>query len=163
MTSDGTYTYQYNDRHQLTSVKQGSTTLGSYQYDAMGRRVQKISSTGGSKRFLWGGWNLLAEYNTSNGLIRNMVYGVGVDNIVASISNTGAKTYHVQDGRGNTVATANQAQSQIFSFKYSPFGMGNAGADQDETGTAYKWKGRNKEPSAIAHRRVASATCTGAD
>ena len=39
LTSDGTFTYTYNPRNQLTLVKQGNQTRGSNTYDGLGRRV----------------------------------------------------------------------------------------------------------------------------
>ncbi|API57990.1 hypothetical protein BSL82_00625 [Tardibacter chloracetimidivorans] len=44
LTFDGTLTYGYDVEGRLTSVKQGAITLGSYAFDAQGRRKSKSAS-----------------------------------------------------------------------------------------------------------------------
>ena len=39
-------TYGYNNRNQVTSIKQASTTVGSYTYDAAGNRNGKTLANG---------------------------------------------------------------------------------------------------------------------
>ncbi len=41
LTYDGTFTYLYDAESRLISVKQGSTAVASYAYDAQGRRKSK--------------------------------------------------------------------------------------------------------------------------
>lgn len=43
LTSDGTKTYDWNALNQLIEVKEGSTTVATFEYDGKGRRTTSDS------------------------------------------------------------------------------------------------------------------------
>ena len=43
LTSDGTKTYFWNALNQLVEVKEGSTTIATFEYDGKGRRTEKAA------------------------------------------------------------------------------------------------------------------------
>ncbi|MCM0608475.1 MAG: hypothetical protein KA711_05675 [Ideonella sp. WA131b] len=47
LLADGTHSYQWNERNQLTGLSAGATSLASFSYDSLGTRVrhQKPSSS----------------------------------------------------------------------------------------------------------------------
>jgi len=54
MLTDGTYTYVWNARNELVTVKQGAPVVATYAYDALGRRTSKTVS-GTTSGFVYGG------------------------------------------------------------------------------------------------------------
>jgi len=42
LTSDGTKTYVWNALNQLVEVKEGTTTIATFEYDGAGRRTEKV-------------------------------------------------------------------------------------------------------------------------
>ena len=43
LTSDGTKTYYWNALNQLVEVKEGTTTIATFEYDGEGRRTEKVA------------------------------------------------------------------------------------------------------------------------
>ena len=70
--------YGYNGSNELTSATVGGTTTG-LSYDPAGRLYQT-----GSTRFLYDGEQVVGEYDTSGGLLRRYVPGLGLDSIVTA-------------------------------------------------------------------------------
>jgi len=146
-TNDGRWTFTWDGENRLVSM-QGLSTVPSgakkkldFTYDYQGRRIQKIGSAwNGSayvaqstNKFVYDGWNLVAELNGSNGLLRTYMWGLdvsggiqgagGVGGLVA-IKPTGTNALFVAyDGNGNVTglidATTGTTSGQ---FEYGPFG-----------------------------------------
>ncbi|HXT42394.1 MAG TPA: RHS repeat-associated core domain-containing protein, partial [Candidatus Angelobacter sp.] len=112
-----------------------------YTYDYQGRRIQKIVSTwngsayvaASTNRFLYDGWNLIAELNNTNGVIRSYLWGLdlsgseqgagGVGGLLA-IKPTGTNTLFVAyDGNGNVTGLIDATTGTTTgNFEYGPFG-----------------------------------------
>src|SRR5438094_2759757 len=89
-TNDGRWTFTWDAENRLVSMQALSTVPSGakkkidFTYDYGGRRTQKIVSTwNGSayvaqstNKFLYDGWNLIAELNNTNGLIRSYIWGL---------------------------------------------------------------------------------------
>jgi RHS repeat-associated protein len=115
-----------------------------FAYDASGRRIQKVvkawnttTSTyqvNSDTRFLYDGFNLIAEFNglASNAVVRTYVWGTdlsgslqgagGVGGLLAV--NAGSATYFPTfDGNGNVLGLVNASTGTLdASFEYDPFG-----------------------------------------
>ncbi len=159
LKTDGIVDYVYDSENRLVEMK--TTTMAKawnfpdrsikFKYDYMGRRVQKtvadaeqVTSTNpagivSSRRYLYDGWNLIAEYNAPNGtsigsLVRSYTWGL---DIALSMSNAGGvgallqiadhptgKTYlPTYDGNGNIASLINADSGAIAAiYEYSPFG-----------------------------------------
>jgi len=73
-TSDGTKTFSYNLTHQLIQASQGSTTLGTYQYDGLSRRTAKTVE-GRKRLFVYGGhYDPMGEYDDQGGILKEYAY-----------------------------------------------------------------------------------------
>ncbi len=111
----------------------------------MGRRVQKrvVDVTQNqeisARRFLYDGWNLVAEYaapggTTCGALLRSYTWGLDIVNTMASAGGVGAllqiadhptgKTFlPTYDGNGNIAALLNAASGALAAaYEYSPYG-----------------------------------------
>jgi RHS repeat-associated protein len=153
-------TYAYNARGQLTSVKQGSTTLGAFVHDGLGRRVQKTIS-GVVTKYVYDGWNPIQERDSKNKVTANMLAGPGLDQWFSRIPVTGPASYYLTDALGSTVGLADPSGTVATSYTYEPFGRttvsGTAstnpfrftGREEDSTGALalYHYRARYYSPS----------------
>src|SRR5713101_9289077 len=97
MTSDGSHSYTWDARNQLSKIDSGTTA--SFGYDPFGRRYNKnILST--NTNFLYDGANAVQEAigaNTANSLMG------GVDEVFQRTDALGARSF-LGDAPGSTVA-----------------------------------------------------------
>ena len=89
MTNDGRWTFTWDGENRLvsmqalSSVPTGAKKKLDFTYDYQGRRTQKIVSTwngssyvaASTNKFVYDGWNLVAELNETNGIIRSYLWG----------------------------------------------------------------------------------------
>ena len=120
LTNDGTRSYNWDAANQLASVSQGGSTIASFIYDALGRRVS--SALGGSTR----------EYAYANGAIAQEEDGTGAsiaNSITSPVSgqmylrtdSTGQRSV-LADVEGSTLALTDASGVVQTSYTYSPFG-----------------------------------------
>ncbi|MBI4747115.1 MAG: hypothetical protein HY774_01385 [Acidobacteria bacterium] len=69
LTGDGTRTYEYNDRNDLTAIVEGTKRF-EFTYDGLGRRYKMVYKTNGvttfTRRFIWcGAQPCYEQYNTA--------------------------------------------------------------------------------------------------
>ena len=147
LTSDGLWTNSWDAYNRLVQIVTASGVSDAaklkldFIYDAQGRRVQKIVShyIGGdympisTNRFLYDGWNLIAELNGANELVRGYTWGVdlggqaqenwGVGGLLSVTTNGGVANFVVYDGNGNVMALVNSANINVTAqYDYGPFG-----------------------------------------
>ncbi len=157
-TSDGRWTNTWDAENRLISMETRADLLGDvprlrleFQYDFQGRRVRKqVFSLSGSSwvqvldvRFVYDGWNLLAEVNSSGTAIRSYVWGLdlsgsmqaagpdpsgvgsagGVGGLLAVNAGTNGTHFAASDGNGNVVGLFKSNDAAVTAiFEYGPFG-----------------------------------------
>jgi RHS repeat-associated protein len=160
LTGDGTFTYVYNARNQLTTAKQGSTTLGAYVYDGLGRRVQKTSSSVITK-VVYDSWNVAQEKDSKNKITFNELEGLSLDQVFSRNPVSGSTSYLLTDALGSTVGLADTSGVVGTSYTYEPFGrtavsgasstnpFGFTGRENDATGSLalYNYRARSYSPT----------------
>jgi RHS repeat-associated protein len=153
-TNDGTNTYSWDARHQLASVT--GPVSASFQYDAVGRRTQKVigSTTTG---YLYDGINYVQEQNAAGAVTATLLTG-GVDQLFGRMTSAGISV-PLTDALGSVIAETGSAQTITTSFAYEPYGKttqtgtttGNSqqytGRENDATGLYY-YRARYYSPSA---------------
>ncbi len=77
LTGDGTKTYLWDVRNRLIEIKQGATSIATFQYDALGRRAVKIVS-GATTKYLYDGIDAVQELSSTNTPLANVV-SAGLD------------------------------------------------------------------------------------
>lgn len=137
LTSDGLVDYAYDAENRLVRMETSSNAqtynfphkLLEFKYDYMGRRVQKrvvdvdASQEISCRRYLYDGWNLVAEYAAPGGtsigaLLRSYTWGLDIARSLSNAGGVGAllqiadhpsgKTYlPTYDGNGNIVSLLN--------------------------------------------------------
>jgi len=135
LTGDGVWTFGYDNESHLTSAVKTGVNVA-FSYDALGRQTQK--DVGGTKtRYIYSGFQRLAEYNTAGSLTSRFVYGDGMDEplIVLNASNVITAYLH-HDSLGSIVATSNTSGTVTNKNKYMPWGEGTV------TGTTFGFTGQ---------------------
>lgn len=155
LTSDGIWTYTWDAENRLGRMTTTSAAvMGGYpnreidfRYDYLGRRVEKKvfdltnSQTLTTRRFIYEGWNLIAEYTVTPAqnalvMIRSYTWGLDIARTFTDAGGVGAlleitdhasgKAYFpTYDGNGN-IATLINASPTTYSlaaaYEYSPYG-----------------------------------------
>jgi len=130
MTSDGVRTYTYDGENRLISVTLGGYTW-SYVYDYLGRRIQKSGTGISTTKYLYDGWNLIAELDSSGNIQRRFAWGLDVSGSLAGAGGVGglllidaglAQYWPVYDASHNVVAIYDSAGGFAAGYEYDPFG-----------------------------------------
>ncbi len=119
LTSKNDITYNFDQRHFLTSIVDGGNTT-TFTYSDDGVRV-KANRDGVITKYIYDADNnLLAEANDAGQIQSYYIYGA--NGLLAKLVPNGAiYTYHF-DGSGNTIAITDQSQNIVNTYAYSPFG-----------------------------------------
>lgn len=151
LTSDGTNTYTWNARNQLTQISQGGTVEMSYAYDALGRRISKTVGSGTPTQFLYDGANAVQE--TQGSTVNPLLVGLGIDERYARNDVTG-RTYFLTDRLGSTLALADSTGAIREQYSYDPYG--NVTPSDTTTGftNPYQYTGREADTSGLYYYRA---------
>ncbi len=122
LTSSGTVSYVYDVENRLVSASGG--TSATLRYDPLGR-LYEVSGASGTTRFLYDGDELVAEYNTSGGLLRRYAHGTAVDDPVIWYEGSGLTTprWLHSNWQGSVVAVTDTSASSITTNSYDEWGI----------------------------------------
>ena len=149
-TNDGRWALNWNAENRLTQVE----SLGSgpaaakrkvvWEYDYRGRRVRQTTYDGSSGsyvttsdlKFLFDGWNGLAELDgaNNNALLRSYAWGLdlsgtmegagGVGGLLLVNSTANGVHFYAMDGNGNVAALVKGSDGTVSAnYDYDPFGQ----------------------------------------
>jgi RHS repeat-associated protein len=151
LTSDGRWTYTWDAENRLIAMETTASAVAAgapkrkleFVYDHQWRRVQKkVYSWTGSAwqllsdlRFLYDGWNLLAEVGTSGSLLRSYTCGLdlsgteqgagGIGGVLLITDHQSPVTSHfyAYDGNGNVTSLVDASTGTTSAqYEYDPFG-----------------------------------------
>lgn len=118
-TTDTT-SYAYDTENQLTGVTLPSGSVG-FQYDAIGRRVEKAVTAAGVNRFIYDDEDLLAILDGNNDLLALIIHGPSSIEPIGVVS--GATNFYVHsDGLGSVVAHTNDTGVVVERMFYGAYG-----------------------------------------
>ncbi len=149
LVTNGLWIISWNGENRSTNIEsRASVATGAKRkvetlYDYLGRRVQSIISTNNgmtwtsvqTNRFVYDGWNLLAEFNgPNNSLIRSYLWGLdlsgsrqgagGVGGLLAVNAQASGVHFVGYDANGNVTSLSSASNgTQTASYEYSPFGQ----------------------------------------
>jgi RHS repeat-associated protein len=143
--SDGTNTYVWDARNQLSSISGG--VAASFQYDPLGRRINKIVG-GGATGFLYDGPNVVQELS---GLIPTATRLNGkIDEI---FTRTGTNTVgFLSDGLGSTAALTDTTGAVATQYTYEPFG--NTSSIGSTSSNSFQYTGRENDGTGLYYYRA---------
>ena len=138
LTADGTKTYYWNALNQLVEVKQGTTTLATFEYDGEGRRTEKVAA-GLTHQYIYDAEDIVEERITgsSSDTIRYH-HGVGFDEPLARTNGSSVTTYYLADHLGSIVQESSAAAAITLEREYDPWGVAMQGAST----SGYAYTGR---------------------
>lgn len=142
LTSDSIWSYNWDGENRLKEMNGTATNDASlklvFDYDYMGRRNCKAVVQGGSTnlylKFIYDGWNLLAEMNaTNNNVVRTYLWGKdlsgslqgagGVGGLLAIKETSATAHFAAFDGNGNVMGLVDGASGTVSAqYEYDPFG-----------------------------------------
>ena len=124
LTKDGTINYVYDDENRLVSTS--GSVASTFKYDPLGR-LYETKIAGVVARFLYDGDALVAEYNSSNGLVRRYAHGDQVDEplveYIGSSVGTAYRYFLHSDHQGSVIAKTNGNGEFIGKLTYDSFGI----------------------------------------
>jgi RHS repeat-associated protein len=150
LTADGLWTYTWDAENRLISMQSQALvpTAGrrklDFEYDPLGRRIGRTVSTGAggswlptsTTRWLYEGWNPVAELNSAGTLVREYVWGTDLSGnwqgaggvggllwVLEAPTVANAAHYVAYDGNGNVMGLVNAADGTWSArYEYGPFG-----------------------------------------
>ena len=146
-TNDGTNTYSWDARNQLASVT--GPVNASFQYDALGRRVQKtVGST--TTGYLYDGSNFVQEQNAAGAATATLLNG-GIDQLFARMTSAGISV-PMWDALGSVIGETNSAQTVTTSFAFEPYGTTTQSGTS--TGNSQQYTGRENDGTGLYYYRA---------
>ena len=131
LTSDGSRTYSWNARDQMTGIS--GAVSATFQYDPAGRRMQKTVA-GSTTGYLYDGANIVQEQGVG---ASNLVTGFGHDQFYARTDGSGTQV-PLSDSLQSTVGMTDAGGGLGAQFTYEPYGgttvAGSGGGSQQFTG-----------------------------
>jgi RHS repeat-associated protein len=150
LTNDLVWTYRWDGFNQLIGMEtvaawpEDLRRKLDFAYDHLGRRLQKVVWTwngGGwvaasTNRFVYDGWNLLAELSADQRLVRSFAWGWDASGTAGGAGGAGGLLFvtdhrgaepvgyaAVHDGRGNVAALLRTSDGAVAAaYDYGPFG-----------------------------------------
>jgi len=121
----------------------GSKRKLEFEYDWHWRRIKKVSHSGrngssyasvATTKFIYDGWNLLAELDSSNNVVRSYVWGTdlsgtmqgagGVGGLLMVKESDGTPHFAAYDGNGNVMGLVKGTDgTRTATYEYDPFGQ----------------------------------------
>ncbi len=122
MTEDVEKRYVYDAENRLTQVisKTTSSTIASYDYDFMGRRISSTDSSGSTTYFHYDGWNVMAESDASGTILANYYYDTSGQ--IQAMKKAGQTYYYQFNAHGDVVSLTDSSGSVVNTYTYDPWG-----------------------------------------
>jgi RHS repeat-associated protein len=127
LQNDATYTYAYDEENRLTNVTRNSDSavVGQYQYDALGRRVQKIANPAGAPAtavYLYDSARIIEEQDSLNATQATYVYGNYIDEVL-TMDRSGHPYYYHQNALWSVEAVTNSIAVPVERYAYDAYGF----------------------------------------
>jgi YD repeat-containing protein len=128
LTQKGTQHYIHDYRNRIVSATDGSSQV-KFKYDALGRRTQKdvtIGSQSKTTNFYYAGHQAIEERDGSDHVIRQLIYGNGIDEVIRvdKYSGTTSTPYYFHRNEiGSTTAVTDANGNIIERVYYDIYGL----------------------------------------
>src|SRR5438445_6099133 len=148
LTGDGVNNYSWDARNQLASITaaSGGATIGTFQYDAFGRRASK-AVVGTTTSSLYERVNAVQELSGSTPTA-NLLTG-GVDEFFSRTDSTGTHS-PLTDALGSTVALTDSTGAVQTQYTYEPFGNTSGPASNN----TFEYTGRENDGTGVYFYRA---------
>jgi RHS repeat-associated protein len=149
LTSDSSRNYIYDAYNRLVRVSTlGGNTVASYKYDAFSRRIVKQAG-GETVLYVHFGKRVLEERNTFSQLLRQYVYGNGIDEVLQLRNASNQDYFYHSNSLGSVSAMTDASGEVIERYRYNAYGetqvLAANGIDSlsaSQIGNSYGFTGR---------------------
>jgi RHS repeat-associated protein len=135
--ASGSWTYSWDYENRLKQASKPGEVAVTYSYDALGRRVQRTSTTSGTTKFVYDGSDVMRDLDGSGSTIADYFNAPGIDKKLRQTV-FGTATYFLTDHLGTTHALADANGSITSNLAYDSFGNVISGS----ASTRYRYTGR---------------------
>jgi RHS repeat-associated protein len=149
LTNDGTNVYIWDARNRLASITSGTSTIASFQYDPVGRRISKTAG-GVSTSFLYDRFNPTQEL-VGNSASANLLAGLGMDEFFSRTDSAGARHFLTVTS-GSTLALTDSTGAIQTSYTYEPFG--NTVSSGSPSTNSFQYTGRENDATGLYYYRA---------
>jgi len=119
-----TYGYTWDALGRLSSVQVNGTTVASYGYDGMGRRIQRNGS-GGYRYYVYQGDDPLLEVGNGSQILEEYTYVPG-GGAPFALRHGGIPYWFHTDPQGSVLAITDQYGNVANQYKYAPYGAADS-------------------------------------
>ena len=115
------FTYDY--RNRMVSASESGTTV-SFNYDALGRRIEKAGPQG-TTRYYYAGNQVIEERNAAGQVTKQYIYGSGIDEVLrldVYTGNTSTPYYFHTNQIGSTTAITDSDGNVVERVSYDTYG-----------------------------------------
>jgi RHS repeat-associated protein len=148
LINDGTHTYQWDARNQLSTINSGSTAT--FTYDALSRRTSKTLSSV-TTSFLYDGLNPVQE-QVSGSASANLLTGLGIDEyFTRTETSTSTTRTLIGDALGSTLALLDNSGTVQTSYTYEAFGKATTSGTANSN--PFKYTGREDDATGLNYYR----------
>ncbi len=131
------WTYEWDAENRLVLVERNSLEVARFEYDPLGRRIEKVAG-GVTTTYVYDGQDILDE--TKGATSFKYVHGPGIDEPLAREDALGALTYYHADGLGSVLKRTDQTGAVVHANRYDAWGNLEAGSAQEGYAyTAREW------------------------
>lgn len=123
ITANGDLTFVYNQNNRLIRVKQGETVLADYVYDALGRRVKKVTSMAATVYHYDLDGNLLAETLADGTPLRDYIYLEGECVVFKNYGVQAGIYYVLNDHLATPQMVLSSTGQTLWQAAYFPYGQ----------------------------------------
>jgi RHS repeat-associated protein len=129
MKNDGAFVYAYDEENRIISATRvsDSAVVGQYQYDALGRRVERSINPVGSPvtvDYFYDGVRLIEEQTGGAATVANYVYGNFIDEIL-QMQRGGQFFYYHHNELGTVSAITDSSGAAVERYTYDAYGAPN--------------------------------------
>lgn len=117
--TDKTVTHEFDSANKLTRTRLPSNEVIDYRYDALGRRVEMLSSANGSTKYVYDGERVLVEETASGA--RRWINGPNPDEVLGVVEQN--RFIGIESDRSRSTLRALDESSVIAEFDYDSFGQ----------------------------------------
>jgi RHS repeat-associated protein len=135
--ASGNWTNLWDYENRLKQVNAPGGLTISYQYDALGRRIQRTSSSGATTKFIYDRADVLRDLNADMTVAADYLNGPRIDKKLRQ-TGSGSALFFVGDHLGTTRGVTDAQGNLSSSVTYDSFGYVTTGA----AGTNYTYAGR---------------------
>jgi len=118
------YEYEYDYENRLIEITKGETTIAEYEYDALGRRIEKTDSVANetTRYYYDNDWRVLAEYDDNDTQLRDFIYGNYIDEVLVMTDSNEDAYYYFHNHIYSSIALIDENGNVVERYEYNAYG-----------------------------------------